>query len=207
MFLASSRNRESAIPSRKLRFAVAVSRFPELNDPSLVFVVANAFTADECGLLIDRIEREQPRLTTDGTPRETIRHNYRAVVLDPDLAQTTWERIRHVAPSPLIEMEPVGANECVRFYRYTPGDFFKPHQDTNFMRNAHEQSLLSIVVYLGSDYEGGVLRFPTTNRVVQTPAGTAVVFGHRMIHESTPLIRGTKHAFRSDVMYRRVAAR
>lgn len=179
------------------------SRYPELNDPALVYLVKDVYTAAECRALIERIERERPRLTTDGTPRGTVRHNSRVVTFDNALAEDLYSRISSHLPAKLVEMSPVGANECIRFYRYGPGDFFKPHQDTDHMRNVDEKSLLSIVVYLNDEFEGGELIFHGRNEVVKPAPGLAAIFGHRLVHESAGIRSGTKYAFRSDAMYRR----
>ena len=179
------------------------SRYPELNDIGLVFIVRDAYTPAECTTIVERIERERPRPTTDGTPRGTVRHNSRVVVFDKELADDLYMRVAPVIPPSLIGMRPVGANECIRFYRYGPGDFFKPHQDTHFMRSLDEKSLLSIVVYLNDNYDGGELIFPDRGDVIKPTPGLAVAFGHRMLHESATIRAGTKYAFRSDVMYRR----
>ena len=183
-----------------------MTRFTALNSTELVFVVEAAFDVDECGALVERIEREQPRLTTDNTARETVRHNSRVVVFDQDLANVTWGRVRHRVPQTLVGLTPVGANECIRFYGYTVGDFFKPHQDTDFMRSRLERSLLSIVVYLNSDYDGGELVLRDRRESIKPKTGMAVVFGHRIVHESEPITRGKKYAFRSDVMFRQPAS-
>jgi prolyl 4-hydroxylase len=179
------------------------SRFPELNDPGLVFLAPGAYSPSECALLVKRIEEERPRLTTDGTPRGTVRHNSRVVLFDRALADDLFRRISSQIPSTLIGMNAVGANECIRFYRYGPGDFFKPHQDTDFMRSPQEKSLLSIVVYLNDEFEGGELMFPVRGDAIKPAPGLAVLFGHRILHESAAIRSGTKYAFRSDVMYRR----
>ena len=179
-----------------------MSRFAALNDPGLVFVVDDVLDADACAATIARVEALEPRLTTDGTPRGTIRHNFRAIENDAVLAEHIYRKVLAHVPPRLIDCVPCGANECIRFYRYGPGDYFKPHQDTDFQRSPVERSLLSCVVYLNDGYEGGALGLPTQGRVLQPRAGSAVVFGHRVVHESTLLVRGTKYALRTDIMYR-----
>jgi predicted 2-oxoglutarate/Fe(II)-dependent dioxygenase YbiX len=178
------------------------SRFAELNDVELLYLVEDVFDAALCQRLIERIDAGQPMLTTQGTPRETIRHNSRAIESDATLADQIFQKVRTVVPKVLVGMSPVGANECLRFYRYSPGDYFKPHQDTDHQRSPTERSLLSVVVYLNGGYDGGEIAFPAVNRVITPKAGLAAVFGHRMVHESRLLTRGTKYAVRSDIMYR-----
>jgi predicted 2-oxoglutarate/Fe(II)-dependent dioxygenase YbiX len=180
-----------------------MGRLDALNDPSLLYVAEGTLSAAECAAQIARIEGAHPYLTTDRSGVETVRHNARAVVNDPGLAELIFGRIRSQIPPALVEMVPVGANECIRYYRYQAGDFFKPHQDTHFVRNREERSLLSVVVYLNADFEGGEVTFPALNRTLRPAPGLAVIFGHRMLHESRPILQGTKYAFRSDVMYRR----
>ena len=57
-------------------------------------------------------------------------------------------------------MTPVGANERFRCYRYKPGQKFAAHYDGAFERDETERSLLTFMVYLNDDFEGGRHRVP-----------------------------------------------
>ncbi len=180
-----------------------MGRLDALNAKTLLWVVDDVLEPSTCEQLIDEIEAAHPKTVRSSSPLGTVRKNDRHIVTRPELALRVFERIRDVLPSPLVSMRPVSANECLRFYRYRAGDFFKPHQDTHFVRSRDERTLLSVVVYLNEGFEGGETEFCDAGRVVEPRPGRAAVFGHRMVHASRPMISGVKYAFRSDVMYRR----
>lgn len=173
-----------------------------LNDRSLVFLVEEVLAEAECAEQIARMDALDVMPMQAGTPRGTVRKNARAIQYDQAFAARLFDVVKSHVPRELVGMHPCGANECIRYYRYQPGDFFKPHQDTDFQRSATEKSLLSIVVYLNGGYDGGELLFHATGQRVKPRAGLAAIFGHRMVHESTPMVSGVKYALRSDVMYR-----
>jgi prolyl 4-hydroxylase len=178
------------------------SRLEALNDRRLLYVVEGALSVDECRAQVSRIEASKRHVTTDRRGHELVRRTERVILTEPELARALYSKIVAHVPAALVGMEPIAANDCIRCYRYQVGDFFKPHQDTHFVRSASERSLLSIVVYLNDDFEGGEVVFPDGARVLRPTPGTAVVFGHRLVHESRPILRGIKYALRSDVIYR-----
>lgn len=180
------------------------SALEALNDPSLVFVVENVLSPQECARQMARMDAEDLHPIHSGTPAGAVRQNSRFIQYDAALASHLYGAVRAHVPHRLVGMEPCGGNECIRFYRYAPGDFFKPHQDTDFQRSPVERSLLSVVVYLNSGFEGGDLVLHASGRVIKPRAGLAAVFGHRVVHESTRMVSGVKYALRSDVMYRKL---
>jgi hypothetical protein len=64
-------------------------------------------------------------------------------------------------------------------------------------------SLLTVLVYLNDDFEGGQTRFmEQLDEVVEPERGAAVLFQHKIRHEGCEVRRGKKYALRTDVMYR-----
>lgn len=132
------------------------------------------------------------------------RNNTRVMLDDVARAGALWSRL-----SPYVYAEdrrdglwrPVGLNERLRFYRYTPGQVFKWHRDGSFVRNAKEHSTLTFLVYLDDDCDGGATEFE--DMAVTPKRGTALVFTHWMLHQGAVVTRGVKHVLRSDVMFRR----
>jgi predicted 2-oxoglutarate/Fe(II)-dependent dioxygenase YbiX len=188
-----------------MRYPGAVTRFPELNE-RLLFTIDQALSPSACAALIAELARAEPPRVRATRPGGLERRNDRLIRVDPELAQQVFERVRAFVPQQLIGMRLVGANECLRYYRYGPGDYFLPHQDTHFSRDRHERSLLSLMIYLNEGYEGGEIAFPEHGECIRPTTGLAVAFGHRMLHESRRLETGTKYAFRSDLMYRSLEA-
>lgn len=132
-----------------------------------------------------------------------IRNNTRVMWDDPALAAKLYARVAPFVPAAMCgAMTPVGANERWRCYRYEPGQYFAPHYDGAFVRDAQEESLLTFIVYLNDDFTGGETAFNDFGVSVRPKAGQALLFQHRLLHESTPLLSGTKYAARSDILYR-----
>ena len=99
----------------------------------------------------------------------------------------------------------VGANERLRCYRYDVGQRFAPHQDGSFVRNELEQSLLTFMIYLNDDFEGGETNFLELDVSIKPRTGSALLFQHPILHEGAEVTAGRKYASRSDIMYRRDA--
>src|SRR5262249_50613527 len=107
----------------------------------------------------------------------------------------------------------VGFNERLRFYRYNPGQAFKPHRDGSYCRHEQrEASRMTLLIYLNDDAAGGETRFFSDARqasldqpyvTVNPRAGMALVFLHRIWHEGAEVRGGRKLVLRTDVLYGR----
>ncbi|HYD38842.1 MAG TPA: 2OG-Fe(II) oxygenase [Allosphingosinicella sp.] len=91
--------------------------------------------------------------------------------------------------------------EPTRMERYIIGSYsagaghFRPHRDNTTRGTAHRRFAVTINLNAG-DYEGGDLRFPEFGgRTYRAPTGGAVVFSCSLLHEATPVTRGTRYAF------------
>lgn len=124
-----------------------------------------------------------------------------------------------------------GVNPLFRFIRYTDGGLLVPHYDAPYIANDDERTLQSLVIYLDNDerIEGGQTRFlydpqvhlpvvkrdlrdwkhlaaPADVRVAVAPrAKDALVFDHRILHDSAPVSgEGVKTIIRTDILWRKV---
>ncbi|KAI1085536.1 hypothetical protein F5B20DRAFT_518760 [Whalleya microplaca] len=109
-------------------------------------------------------------------------------------------------------------NDDLRFLKYEPGDYFRPHCDGHSVaKDGAEKSFLTVHLYLnggGDDdiVEGGATRFavdfedPDAGKLDVNPkAGSLVIFQQRdMYHEEVEVSKGTKYTVRTDVMYQKV---
>jgi len=138
------------------------------------------------------------------------RSNCRLIITLEDLATKLFERIKHLFPEVIITSDGipwkiVGLNERFRFCRYTPGQLFKPHNDSCFPRSLHEKSFLTFMIYLNGGFEGGNTNFLAKDykviKQVVPEAGMVLVFSHKMLHEGEKLTSSKKYLMRSDVMY------
>jgi predicted 2-oxoglutarate/Fe(II)-dependent dioxygenase YbiX len=91
--------------------------------------------------------------------------------------------------------------EATRMERYIVGRYeagaghFRPHRDNTTRGTAHRRFAVTINLNAG-DYDGGDLRFPEYGgRTYRAPTGGAVVFSCSLLHEATPVTRGTRYAF------------
>lgn len=78
-------------------------------------------------------------------------------------------------------------------YESTVGGFFKPHRDND--GDGHRQFAVTLNLN-AEEYEGGDLRFPEYGRqTYRAPTGGACVFSCGLMHEATPVTKGTRYAF------------
>lgn len=178
----------------------------DLSQPML-WTVPGLLSAAECAAQIARIEAAAPApapITTlhGAVMRPDIRNNDRVTLDDPELAADLHARVRPHVPAELSGMHLCGANERLRCYRYGPGQRFAPHFDGAFVRDEHEQSLVSFLVYLNEDFVGGETNFLQLGRTVVPRTGLALLFQHRLLHEGAEVREGCKYVLRSDLMYR-----
>lgn len=178
----------------------------DLSQP-LAFTLDDIVTPAECAVLIERIESLGPTTAPISTSRgfemrTDVRNNERVMFDDAQLARDLFQRVAARIPSPLCNMRPVGANERFRCYRYTPGQRFAPHYDGSFVRNDNERSLLTYIVYLNENFQGGETGFVDFDVTAIPRTGSALLFQHFMLHEGVSVREGIKYVLRTDVMYR-----
>ena len=172
-----------------------------------MFTIANVLAASECAALIGRIEDLGPTAAPISTPRgfvmnPDVRNNGRVIFDDDRLARELFSRIVEQIPATLCYRRAVGANERFRCYRYEPGQYFATHMDGAFVRNEHERSELTFMVFLNDGFTGGATRFHDFDVEVVPRTGMGLLFQHGLWHEGSELRSGVKYVLRSDVMYR-----
>lgn len=188
----------------------------ELLDGEQVFVIHDFLSPDECAEFVRLTEAQgytAAPITTPSGPLMApgVRNNERVIIDRPEWAAKLWERVKPLIPSPFLGHPSSGLNERFRFYRYDPGQTFRPHLDGHFARN-DERSQLTFMVYLNGECEGGETviyiqddgwtRPDDTEIRVKPEAGKALVFFHYLLHEGAPVTAGRKYVLRTDVMYR-----
>jgi hypothetical protein len=185
-------------------------------DGDRIFVIRDFLSQAECVELIRRSEGLIWETgTVGGEVVDGVRDNERVLFDDPPLAADLFRRARPFLPEEIDDLALVGFNERWRFYRYHPGQTFKPHRDGRYQRlEVWEESHLTFMVYLNDQMTGGQTRFfggmeeafrryPYLS--VQPKEGTALVFVHRIWHEGAVVESGQKYVLRTDVMYGRPA--
>lgn len=90
--------------------------------------------------------------------------------------------------------------EPLQLLRYRPGGEYKPHMDA--LPAEPNQRILTLLVYLSDDYEGGDTAFPRTGLSFRGRLGDALLFRNAgpdgradplSLHAGLPVTRGTKY--------------
>ncbi|MEL6733145.1 MAG: oxidoreductase, 2OG-Fe(II) oxygenase, partial [Bacteroidota bacterium] len=127
-----------------------------------IFTISSFLSLDECYSWIQISESKGYQIAGVGEKQRVmtqVRNNERLMYDSTDLAEELWERLVDFVPAKIGNMKAVGLNERFRFYKYKPEQRFKSHIDGSFYRNEQEKSLLTFMVYLNEDMEGGATRF------------------------------------------------
>jgi len=198
-----------------------VSKIKQCEVKNLVegcFVLHNVLTDEECDNYIKLTETmgyELAKITTSWgmITAENVRNNTRVMwQTESDVWQPIWNRVQHFIP-PKVNLygkqwTAYGLNERFRFYRYNPGESFKPHYDGCFPRNRNDMSMSSFIIYLNDNFVGGETTFFIRGKEVkvQPKKGSVLIFWHgdcpsSFLHEGSVLSQGTKYVLRTDVMY------
>lgn len=169
-----------------------------------VFIVENFLNEQECREFIRRSEDigyEEAMVQMHGRQvmMKNIRDNSRVMFKDYQLADQIFNKIKAFCPQEIGNASLFGLNEMFRFYKYEPGQKFSRHRDGSYQRNAEEFSILTLLIYLNEDFEGGETCFGDFDFKPET--GTALVFNHRVLHQGNELIKGVKYVLRTDIMY------
>jgi predicted 2-oxoglutarate/Fe(II)-dependent dioxygenase YbiX len=193
-----------------------LARLAELGEPEAhagvpltapVLIVPRVFEPAVCRQLIELYQAQGGQLSgvmneKDGkTFREFNNYKKRRDVhiADADLRNELEMRIyRRLLP----EIEKAYCFRATRIERHliacydaVEGGYFRPHRDNTTGGTAHRRFAVSINLN-AEEFEGGDLRFPEFGqKTYRPPTGGAVVFSCSLLHEATPVTRGTRYAF------------
>jgi prolyl 4-hydroxylase len=93
----------------------------------------------------------------------------------------------------------VAQGEPLQLLRYRPGAEYRPHFDA--IGGEANQRILTVIVYLNDDFDGGETAFPRTGFQFKGAAGDAILFRNvlpngqpdpQMLHAGLPVGHGTK---------------
>merc|ERR1711874_366955 len=188
-----------------VRKDVSLSEIYGENHNLLAFTLDNVLSAAECE---DLIKKTVFRGRFRGGGRNFDRNNQRCIIDSQEYAGLIWERIKSHLPETWNSHPVVGLNERLRFLKYSPGEYFKPHFDGSYERPDGKQiSFITIQLYLNEGFKGGNTTFMSSkdgtgkDLGVVPKIGRILVFQHDILHEGSVLVRGTKYTMRTDVMY------
>eukprot|EP00811_Abedinium_folium_P002077 NODE_11904_length_1258_cov_7.621574.p1 GENE.NODE_11904_length_1258_cov_7.621574~~NODE_11904_length_1258_cov_7.621574.p1 ORF type:complete len:328 (-),score=86.55 NODE_11904_length_1258_cov_7.621574:273-1205(-) len=203
-------------------------------DEGVAFFLRDFLSAAECQAIISQAEAFG--IGDCGYSRD-VRVTDRVVAMGDGLAAALFSRakpfLREVTVVPGEQLPrgvppsipggvwlPIGVNPCFRVCRYAPGGFFVPHYDHGFDIDHTHRSIMTIMMYLNDDFEGGATTFykdsqqryrpgepAKATHVFQPERGSCVIFNHCIVHDGGQLRSGVKYILRSELMYERRAQR
>jgi hypothetical protein len=235
---APSPNEPAPIVVHKINFTAF--DLPEYA-PRYALVIDNLFTPADCARIVAEAEsdgRSWQQALINGGPTEAQQYldteyrNSARIIYDShrlageileklrpylgDIEQTKVNPTQH-SPRPTGNMGKLTClNERLRFLKYGPGEFFKPHCDGKYFRpDRSEVSYYTLQLYLSGskdDLEGGATRFwspkfrngENEKRWVDVEARTGRVLVFEQVglwHSGEEVKKGTKITMRTDFMY------
>jgi prolyl 4-hydroxylase len=173
----------------------------------LFWTVPTILRPDECDLYIQKMKSTQeaevaPITGKTGEVIDTkVRSNTRLMYDDQAWANELGARLKENIPQTLMGRRFAHVNERIRLYRYASGQKHGSHWDTPVELADKRETLLTLVLYLNDNFEGGETVFDELNKTIKPQPGLALLFQHRVLHTATPVTAGEKFVMRSDVFY------
>lgn len=139
----------------------------------------------------------------DGVTRELqdARHKRRSDwhIADPELRARISDRINRRLVPEIAKAFQFHATRIERHivacYETEGGGYFRPHRDNTSFGTAHRRFAVTINLN-AEEYDGGNLRFAEYSPLPwRATTGGAVVFSCSMLHEATPMLRGTRYCY------------
>lgn len=173
---------------------------PIANEPRVAIARA-LFTADECAHIVAlSAPKMMPSVVVDPATRRQIPHPIRTsegTVLGPiqqDLVIHALDRRIAVASGTRVEQ-----GEPLTVLRYAPGQQYRLHHDC--LPGETNQRVMTAIVYLNDDYDGGATQFPAISTEFRGRTGDTIMFANtlasgevdeRSRHAGLPVTHGQK---------------
>ncbi len=170
-----------------------------------IFEIPAFLSGEECDLLVklgESIGFEAADVQTmTGRQRLTnIRNNERADYRSDQHAQLYWQRLSTLKLPSHEGKNPIGLSPHFRFYKYLPGQKFNLHKDGRQSVDGNE-TLFTFLIYLNESCLGGETLFRQGDLKLSPKKGSAIIFEHRLWHQSVEVQHGVKFVLRSDIVY------
>ncbi|TEB36156.1 hypothetical protein FA13DRAFT_1727721 [Coprinellus micaceus] len=198
-----------------------------------ILIIDDLFSPQECKEYVKFIDNLPLELTPPPKKDEATRVNHRFSITSLDFSQKLHSLLSPHLPSfpypssvhpkrraALAEgspRHPHSFNSNIRIYKYTKGQYFGPHYDDS-VKDAltGDTSEWTLLIYLTGEedgVQGGETLFHQDQRgkpreTITPPLkrGSALLHRHGfecMLHEGSPVLKGTKYVLRSDLMFTR----
>ena len=199
-------------------------------------MIDNLLSSAECAEIISKTNNYYTDLEMEYLPTE--RDSKRLLNMNNEMTEIIYERIKIYVEKEHEKLnlkpfgfgvegkwQPFGINPCFRHSVYNaPSIGFKPHRDSCYIENADIRSVLTIIIYLNGNFDGGETVFikPNSDRIIEQTvdielkngyeiihkivpsAGKCVIFNHNVIHAGLDVYAGSKYIVRSDILFKRV---
>lgn len=143
-----------------------------------------------------------------------VRNNERLEMTDSTLAQLLSTALEASSgerfPRDVAGLGYSHLSDFFRIYRYTPGQFFKPHRDGD-VEVGGSVGLVTVLVYLNDADGGETILMPKGYAYkddwiyIEPRAGDVLLFEHAFWHEGRPVKSGEKFVLRTDLFYKLAA--
>ncbi len=133
-------------------------------------------------------------------PAETD-HECVATLDDPRLALQLYYRVADYLPRTLGDWDLLCIRPQMELVRYRRGRRSKLHRDPTRFGTQAERSVLTLLVYLNEEFEGGATEFPKLDRSVAPATGEALIFEQDLDHRGALVTEGQKMVLRASVFY------
>ncbi len=180
----------------------------------LLWTVEDLLSRSECAAILhDQRDAVWLPATINGATGRIVdakvRSSSTAVVRDGELAERLYQRLLPRLPGAMVDqlggkprrVKPVGLYQPLRVYRYEPGQQFAPHHDQSYQDGSGQRSLLTFMVYLNEDFQGGTTTFLDQKQTIEPRTGRALLFQHMLLHCGERVTSGSKYVLRSDVIF------
>jgi|TARA_B110000977_G_scaffold36604_1_gene49127 hypothetical protein len=167
---------------------------PKYQEPH---VIRNAFTGKMCDRIIELASRDlKPSTVSQGKDVDDTKRKSETAWLNPKESASV-EKLMEKCVS-LTDRQFDNA-EYLQVLKYTPGGFYKPHQDA--FENEKNPRLYTCIVALNDDYEGGETTFPVLGKDFKLNKGDVLLFNTlndwgritaKAIHGGKPVLSGEK---------------
>jgi len=132
-----------------------------------LYSCSGVFSPTECQRLISELnftpkeESLQVQFMNSLKGIPVVRTNMRRKYIDENIAKVMDKIAQQVLPKTLSDgRKYVGIRSQMNFFRYAPGEFFKPHVDGGFISTeTGHNSEYTFVIYLNDNFQGGSTRF------------------------------------------------
>lgn len=176
------------------------------------FVVDGVLAEEEAAGLVERCD-SVGYFGIDHMYSVEQRNNDRSFIINRESADVLFGRVKGLLPQKVIhegsEWALEGFHDIFRINRYRSYQYFKGHRDTPYVRGLDARSFYSILFYLNTveaGMGGRTVFLGSGGQVVaavEAAVGRMACFNHATLHSGEELLRGQKHAMRTDAIYSR----